>query len=247
MKTEFVSAEIDDHIAVATMRRPPVNAVNTQLMEELLSVFDTLANDDDVRVIVLTGWKDIFSAGADLREGSGDGEDAAYLRRLRAASEAFFAILACRKPTIAAVNGPALGAGVVLVASCDILIASDNAFLALPEVGVGVIGGARHAMRLLGHSRTRRMMLTGHRVPAAELYRVGAIEKCVPRDQLMTEARAIAAEIADKDPAVTQLAKRALNDVEGISLRDGYAHEQELLLDHLTSRRKGPGPGLERL
>jgi enoyl-CoA hydratase/carnithine racemase len=158
------------------------------------------------------------------------------------ATEAFFTIHGCKKPTIAAINGPALGAGLALVASCDILIAAENAYLALPEVGVGVVGGAKHAMRLLGHSLTRRMLLAGYRASAEELYRVGVIEKSVPKERLIAEAREIALEIASKDATVVQDAKRALNYTEDMTLRDGYAYEQALTIDLLANtRRHFPG------
>jgi enoyl-CoA hydratase len=237
MKTEFIWTDICDHVAVVTLRRPPVNAVNAQFMEELLLTFDSLASDEEVRAVVLTGHDKIFCAGADLKDPTVGREAVADRHRLRLASEALFAILDCGKPTIAAVNGAALGAGLVMVAACDVLLASENAFFGLPEVDVGALGGARYAMRFLGHSLTRRMALTGHRVSAAELYRIGAIEKCVPREQLSAEARAIATEIALKDPAVAQLTKRALNRVEEMSLRDGYAFEHELNLERLTHLR----------
>ena len=238
MKTEFVSVEIEKHIAVVEMHRPPVNALNLQFLEELLFVFDALAADEGARAVILTGHGNIFSAGGDLKDPMGGLDVAHDTHRLRVASEVFFRVLSCPKPTIAAINGPAIGGGLVLVASCDILIASENAFLALPEVAQGLLGGARHAMRFLGHSLTRRMILTGHRVSAAELYRRGAIEKCVPRDRLVAEAREIASEIATKDPSVLQLAKRALNDTEEMSLRDGYAYEEGLVVNCLAQMRK---------
>lgn len=236
MKPRFVSADVVDHVAVVTLDRAPVNAVNLQFFEELTFVFDAFATDDNVRAVILTGHGNVFCAGADLKDSSRGRDAATDLRRLRAASETFFTILACRKPTIAAINGPALGAGLALVASCDILIASENAFLSLPEVGVGLLGGARHAMRLFGHSLTRRMMLTGYRVSAAELYRLGVIERCVPQGRLLVEAREIALEIAAKDPEVVQRAKRALNETEYMTLRDGYAYEQAETIDILTGR-----------
>jgi enoyl-CoA hydratase/carnithine racemase len=95
-------------------------------------------------------------------------------------------------------------------------------------VDVGLLGGGRHAMRLFGHSRTRRMMLTGYRVPAPELLRLGVIEACVPLDQLMSSALDLAREIAAKSPVATRLAKHALNAIEWSSLRDGYRFEQEM-------------------
>ena len=123
---------------------------------------------------------------------------------------------------------PALGAGLALAASCDILIASENGSLGLPEIDVGLLGGGRHAMRLFGHSLTRRMMLTGYRVPGPELYRLGIVEACVAPDKLMEAAMALAQEIASKSPVATRLAKHALNTIEEMSLRDGYRFEQNM-------------------
>jgi enoyl-CoA hydratase/carnithine racemase len=129
---------------------------------------------------------------------------------------------------VGALNGPALGAGLAIAASCDILVAAEEASLGLPEVDVGLLGGGRHAMRLFGHSRTRRMMFTGYRVPGQELYRLGIVEACVPKEQLMEVALGIAREIAAKSPVATRLAKHALNAIEWSSLRDGYRFEQEM-------------------
>src|SRR3546814_14489286 len=86
----------------------------------------------------------------------------------------------CKKPVIAAINGPALGAGLAVAASCDILVASEAALVGLPEIDVGLLGGGRHAMRLFGHSRTRRLMLTGYRVPGPALFRLGLVGAFVP-------------------------------------------------------------------
>ena len=100
--------------------------------------------------------------------------------------------------------------------------------LGLPEINVGLLGGGRHAMRLFGHSRTRRMMLTGYRVPADELYRLGVVEAVAPPDGLMELAMGLAREIAAKSPVAIGLAKHALNTIEEMSLRDGYRFEQNM-------------------
>jgi enoyl-CoA hydratase/carnithine racemase len=113
-------------------------------------------------------------------------------------------------------------------ASCDILVASERALLGLPEIDVGLLGGGRHGMRLFPHSRLRRMMLTGYRVPAEELYRLGVVEQCTPHDELMPAALQLAREVASKAPLAAQLAKRTLNTIESMSLRDGYRHEQDM-------------------
>src|SRR5207244_4528906 len=123
----------------------------------------------------------------------GPGDLIAHSRRTR---ECFHAIRECAKPVIVAINGAALGSGVAMVASSDILVASEKASLGLPEVDVGLLGGCRHAMRLFGHSRLRRMALTGLRVGGAELYRLGIVEACTAPEDLMATAFEIATAIA---------------------------------------------------
>jgi enoyl-CoA hydratase/carnithine racemase len=219
----------ENYIATVTMAYPPVNALSRTLNDELTLALDRISELDDVRVVVLTGEGKVFCAGADLKGRAdvikGPGDLPAHSRRTR---ECFHAIRECAKPVIAAINGPALGAGLAIVASCDILIASEKATLALPEVDVGLLGGGRHAMRLFGHSRLRRMMLTGYRVPADELYRLGIIEECTTADELMPKALELAAVIASKSPVSTRMGKQALNVVEELSLRDGYRYEQDM-------------------
>jgi enoyl-CoA hydratase len=229
MQTEFIRCEVKDYVAVVTMDRPPVNAVNRQFHEELMLVFDTLSDRSDVRSAVFTGAGKVFCAGADIKARmEREPEPGDFWQHSRRAREAFHAIVECRVPVVGAINGPALGAGLALAASCDILVASDNATLGLPEINVGLLGGGRHSMRLFGHSKTRRMMLTGERVSGRELYRLGVVEECVPPDRLMDAALAIAAEIAAKSPVATRLAKHALNTIEFMTLRDGYRFEQNM-------------------
>jgi enoyl-CoA hydratase len=221
--------DIADHIAVVTMDIPPVNAQDRQFHEEMMLVFDRFSEMNEVRVAILTGAGKTFSAGADIKARAavewGPGERWQHARRAR---ECFNAICECKKPVIAAINGPALGAGLALAASCDILVAADTASLGLPEIGLGRIGGAKHAMRLFGHSLARRMVLTGHRVSGAELHRLGVVEVCVPPAELMAKAHGIAREIAAKSPLGIRLAKQALNTIEDLSLRDGFRFEQEM-------------------
>ena len=228
---EFLRIAIADHIGVVTMDAPPVNAQSRQLQDEIAATFDYLSDDDEVRAIVLTGAGKVFSAGADLKaRGSMPKGGGAQRQHLRSARESYHSILECKKPVICAINGAALGAGLALVASCDILVASVNASLGLPEVTIGLMGGGRHAQRLFGHSRLRRMMLTGYRVSGAELYRLGVVEACVQPDELMPTAMGIAREIAALSPLSTQIAKHALNTIEELSLRDGYRFEQDMTM-----------------
>lgn len=229
METECIRCEVADYIALVTMDRPPVNAVNTQFQEEMMLVFDTLSDRDDVRVAILTGAGKHFCAGADIKaRAGGERQPGEGWQHSRKGREAFHSIVECKVPVIGAINGSALGAGLAIAASCDILIAADDTALGLPEINVGLLGGGRHAMRLFGHSKTRRMMFTGLRLSGPELYRLGVVEECVPRDQLLPTARALAEEIAAKSPVAMRLAKHALNAIEFMSLRDGYRFEQNM-------------------
>ena len=221
--------DIADYVAVLTMDAPPVNALTRTLNDELTLALDRISELDDVRVVVLTGAGKVFCAGADLKGRAenikGPGDLPAHSRRTR---ECFHAIRECAKPVICAINGAALGSGLAMAASSDILIASEKGSLGLPEVDVGLLGGCRHAMRLFGHSRLRRMMLTGLRVPGAELYRLGVVEACTSPEELMPQALELARTIASKSPVSTRLGKHTLNVIEDMSLRDGYRYEQDM-------------------
>ena len=218
-----------EHVAILTLNAPPVNALTRALNDELTLALDRISEMDDIRVVVLTGAGKVFCAGADLKGRAsvikGPGDLPAHSRRTR---ECFHAIRECAKPVICAINGAALGSGVAMAASSDILIASDKASLGLPEVDVGLLGGCRHAMRLFSHSRLRRMALTGMRVGGAELYRLGVVEACTTPEELMPTALEIANTIAAKSPVSTRMGKHTLNVIEDMSLRDGYRYEQDM-------------------
>jgi enoyl-CoA hydratase len=218
-----------DYIATLTLDAPPVNALTRTLNDELTLAMDRISEMDDVRVVVLTGAGKVFCAGADLKGRASvikaPGDLPAHSRRTR---ECFHAVRECTKPVICAINGAALGSGLALAASSDILVASNLASLGLPEVDVGLLGGCRHAMRLFGHSKVRRMMLTGLRVSAAELYRLGIVEACTAPDDLMPTTLEIAATVAAKSPVSTSMGKHTLNVIEDMSLRDGYRYEQDM-------------------
>ncbi|RZS84509.1 enoyl-CoA hydratase/isomerase family protein [Pigmentiphaga kullae] len=220
---------VDGHIALVTLDSPPVNALTRVLNDELTAALDWISETPEVRVVVLTGAGKVFCAGADLKGRAdvikGPGDLPAHLRRTR---ECFHAIRECAKPVVAAINGPALGSGLAMVASADVLIASERASLGLPEVDVGLLGGCRHAMRLFPHSLLRRMMLTGYRVPAAELYRLGIVEACTAPEDLLPAAMEMAGVIAAKSPVSTRMGKHTLNTIEDMSLRDGYRYEQDM-------------------
>ena len=220
---------VDGFVAVVTLDHPPVNAHNRQMLDEIAATFDALSDREDVRAVVLTGQGKVFCAGVDLKARTqAEPKPGDHWQGSRASREAYHSIMECQKPIIAAINGPALGGGLAIAASCDILIASETGCLGLPEIDVGLMGGQRHAQRLFGHSRLRRMALTGYRVFGPELYRLGVVEACVAPERLMDEALALAGEIASKSPLALRYAKHSLNQIEEMSLRDGYRFEQGL-------------------
>ena len=224
-----VKVAMDGHVATVTMDNPPVNALSRTMNDELTLALDRISETDEIRVVVLTAAGKVFCAGADLKGRAenikGPGDFMAHNRRTR---ECFHAIRECAKPVVVAINGAALGSGLAMVASADVLVASEKASLGLPEVDVGLLGGCRHAMRLFGHSRLRRMMLTGYRVSGEELYRLGIVEACTTPEDLMTTALEIAQTIAAKSPVSTRMGKHTLNTIEDMSLRDGYRYEQDM-------------------
>jgi enoyl-CoA hydratase len=232
MELSHFRLDVSEGIATVVFDRPPVNAQSRETREEFIRLFDTLGDRDDVRVIILTGTKDIFSAGADIKERVGMAQEPGdYTRHNRTVREFFYAARDCARPVIAAVNGPALGAGFALAFSCDIVIASENAVFALPEINVGLAGGAGFLMEHLGRSKARAMYFTGRRVPAAEMYRLGAIEACVPRAALMEAALDLARDIAAKSPLAVRHIKRTLNTIEEMPVRDAYRYEQSVTVE----------------
>ncbi|HEY8449877.1 MAG TPA: enoyl-CoA hydratase-related protein, partial [Bacillota bacterium] len=222
---------LDERVAVVTLERPPVNAMATQTYLDLAAAFEGLSERDDCSVIVLrSGSPRAFCAGADIKE-------VATLtaefdeRRQRAARRLFNAILEARQPVIAAVNGPALGAGCVLAAVADIVLASEQATFGLPEINVGRCGGGRHMMRVLPQGIVRWMYFTGRPLTAAEAHRWGMVREVLPDAAALDEAAMqLAAEIAGKSPIALRLAKEALNLVEDAPLVEGYQTEQQFTL-----------------
>jgi enoyl-CoA hydratase/carnithine racemase len=225
---KFIELDVSpDFVATVTLNRPPVNALGKEIRLELIELFDALGDRQDVRAIVLTGRGKVFCAGADIKEKQRIGDaPGAYTGVNRIIREAFYCIMECRKPVIAAVNGAALGAGFCMATCCDILFAAENAIFGMPEIDVGLAGGFGFLRRFLPQSKVRRLLLTGERIPASELYRLGVLEACLPAEELMPAATQLATQIASKSPVAVSVLKESFNMVENVSLRDGYRLEQ---------------------
>ena len=225
-----VHLEVSEHVAVVRLDKPPVNAVDRETRRRIIEVFDEISERADVRVAILTGTGKYFCSGADLKDRPDPGKAGDFLGHNRLTRETGNAIRECAKPVIAAVNGPALGAGFGLMAACDIFLASEDASFAMPEINVGLAGGVSMLRTMVGRSFTRRMFFTGMRVPAAELYRRGVLDEVVPTERLMPLALEIAQEIASKAPLAIAYAKQAANMMDLMPQRDGYRFEQNFTM-----------------
>lgn len=230
MKLRHLALEVsDDHIATVTLDKPPVNALGPSIREEIVRVFDALDERDDVRAVVLTAAGKVFCAGADIKEKRAIGSEAgAYAAVNRLISAAYTCILDCGKPVIAAVNGPAIGAGFVMATCCDLIVASENAVFAMPEIDVGLAGGAALLQRVVPLPTLRRMLLTGDRVGAEEMRRLGVVEICTTPEALMPGALALARRIAAKSPTAVEAIKRCFRVVESLPMREGLRFEQAM-------------------
>lgn len=244
--------ELDPHgVATVTMTRPPVNGVDLQMYQEMRDLFvDIDQIGPGVRAVVFTGAGKHFCAGNDLDDFATMDPDNVRERMFHV-REAFFAVQECAVPVVGAVAGAALGTGLCLAAACDFVIASEDASFGLPELSVGLHGGARHLGRLVGQPTVRWMFFTGQRLSGAQMLELGAVIAVVPRNQLLETARTEAARIAAYSPTAVRLAKQGLNDIEFVDIRRGYELEQGLtarMMDHpdsklaLQSSRSGAEP-----
>jgi enoyl-CoA hydratase/carnithine racemase len=215
-----------DGIALVKLNRPPANAVDRDMYIDIAHLF---RNPDvigpDVRAIVLAAAGKHFCAGNDLDEFASMTPDNGAERMWRV-REAFFAIQDCPVPVIGAVQGAALGTGLAIAASCDFVVAAAGAKFGLPELTVGVMGGARHLARMAPQPLVRRMFFTGEHLPAQQFADAGAAVVVVPPERLIETARGFAARIASYSPTAVRLAKQILNRIERMELKQGYEFEQ---------------------
>ncbi|MFL9841866.1 enoyl-CoA hydratase/isomerase family protein [Sphingomonas sp. ST-64] len=224
--SEMLTIEVADHIATVTMRRAPVNALGLELRGELIAAFDRISESPDIRVAILCSDQRVFCGGADLKDRPDPDRYGDYAHHARFVRETGNAIKECFKPVIAAVDGAALGAGFGLAMACDITLASEKARFGMPEINVGLAGGAAMLSRLFPKGMTRRLMFTGAAISAEEACRFGAVDAVHPSAELMPAARALAAEIASKSPLGIRYAKISCNMVENMPAKDGYRMEQ---------------------
>lgn len=215
-------------IGIIQLNRPAVlNALNSETMLELVQAFDEFDRDQEVRAIILTGGERAFAAGADLKEmATATPVDLILNRRF----ELWDRIRRTAKPIIAAVSGHCLGGGNELAMNCDIIIASENASFGQPEVNVGIMpgaGGTQRLTRTVGKYKAMEMILTGRPISAEEAHRIGLVNRVVPAESLMQEARKIAAEISQKPPISVRAAKESILRAQDTTLEVGLEFERK--------------------
>jgi enoyl-CoA hydratase len=251
MASKLVALETSGPVARLTLTRPEsANAIDLAVLDALESALREAEADTALRCVVLTGEGRTFSAGGDIHQMRDltSEQGPGFVTRGQAVLDQ---LSASRLVVIAEVNGPALGGGAELALACDIRIASDQARIGFPEVGLGLIpawGGTQRATRLLGQSRASLLILTGEPLTAIEALSIGLLDRVVPASQLPAECERVAARIAANSPAAVAAAKRSIVEGGRLSFEDGLHVEAEAWLGafRTNDRIEGLSAFLER-
>jgi len=246
MAYQEIIYEKENGLATITFNRPEVrNALNYLAIDEALEAAGDAEADDSVRVLILTGAGDkAFVAGADIEElrqrntSTELGERSARRRVLANLLETM------SKPTIAAINGAAVGTGLELAMACTIRIASENAKFGQPEINLGIMpgnGGSQRLPRLVGEGRAMEMILTGDLIDAQEASRIGLVNRVVPQAELMPCVKELATKLAAKPPLAVKLVKNAIHTGLNMNLNDGIEYENKLFAVLCGSQDKQEG------
>ncbi len=227
MSTAFTSTN-DNGVVELVLNKAPVNALDSLEWQALADSLNALGADPETRVIVIRAEGRGFCAGVDIKELDQHPERIVAVNRGN--YETFKAVHRCPVPVIVAVHGFVLGGGIGITGAADIVVASECATFALPEVDRGAMGGGAHLQRLFPVQKVRYLFFTGDKIGARDAAQYGFIERVVPKEQLRETALEIAAKIAEKSPAMIRIAKEALNGIEDGNLEDKYRWEQGFTL-----------------
>jgi len=251
MSYETISFAIADRIATITVNRPDkLNALNDRVIAELGDAIDGARENRDVGGIILTGAGRAFVAGADISELAGHGPVSAKALAQRG-QDVFRRYEISPKPTIAAVNGFALGGGCELAMACHIRIASEAAKFGQPEVKLGLIpgyGGTQRLPRLVGKGRALQLLLTGETIDAAEAYRIGLVNRVVPANELLPSATAMLHAILANGPLAVAYCVESVNRGNDLTLDEALTLEATAfgLLAATDDKREGTQAFLEK-
>lgn len=230
MSEKVIQVEIEGEIACVTIDRPPVNAIDEAVTEQLARAFETLSAECSIRAVILTGKGKAFAAGAEIKHfpslNRKTGEEFALrVTAMHRKIEEFHC------PVIAAVNGYAIGGGCELVMACDIRIASRKARFGQPEVSLGIIpgaGGTQRLPRLISTGKAKLLLYTGELIDADEAERIGLVDRVVEPGQELAESKKLAEKIAANAPLAVRFAKKAVNRGLQMSLHDALMVEAAL-------------------
>ena len=226
---ETILVTRDDRVGTITLNRPKaLNALNTQVMTEVIAAAEEFDNDPGIGAIILTGNEKAFAAGADIKEMAELTFADVYSRDFFAAWDKF---AATRTPTIAAVAGYALGGGCELAMMGDVLLAAENAVFGQPEIKLGVMpgmGGSQRLTRAVGKAKAMELCLTGRNMAAEEAERAGLVSRIVPTEQLVEEALRVAATIAAMSKPIAQMTKETVDRAQETSLHEGLLFERRV-------------------
>ena len=231
MEKEFVRCQIEEGIALITIdNQPALNALNQPILTQLDQIFEALAGNPEVKGVIITGGGEkSFVAGADISEFTQVKGDSAAGFMARG-QRIFDKIEAFDRPVIAAINGFALGGGNELAMCCDMRIAAENAVFGQPEVSLGIIpgyGGTQRLPRLVGAGKAKEIIFADERLSAQEALRLGFVQRVVPKGQAVEEAKKLLKKILNKGPVAIKMAKKAINEGLGMSLRGGLDLEAQ--------------------
>lgn len=240
---DFVRWEINEGIGTIRLERPPMNALNKQVQEELRAAAGAATADAEVRAVIVYGGEKVFAAGADIKE-MADMSYVDMVARAGALSSAFDAIARIPKPVVAAITGYALGGGCELALACDWRVVAEDARLGQPEIKLGVIpgaGGTQRLARLVGPARAKDIVLSGRMVDAAEALRIGLADRVVPAAEVYDEAVALVRPFTTGPAQAIRAAKLAIDGGLGMDLASGLAWESQLFaaLFATEDRREG--------
>lgn len=224
----MIDIEEEDKFTKLTLDNPPVNAICTELLDELDEKLDSLMESDS-RAVIITGKGKSFVAGADISEMKDMSPEEAK-DFSKKGHRVFTKLENFPKPVIAAINGFALGGGLEIALSCDILIASEKAKFGQPEVGLGLIpgfGGTQRLTRTVGPKKAKELIFTADRIDAGKAYEIGLVNRVVKPEELMNECENIARKIGKNAPLAIQHAKRAIDEGSDIKLEEALNIEAE--------------------
>jgi enoyl-CoA hydratase len=248
---QTISVTQEGAIAILTLNRPEImNPINDELVGELSQAIDRIAQDEQIRVMILTGGSKVFAAGGDIKamQQFGPWQAKKFVTPIH---KVFNRMTELPKPTIAAIGGFALGGGVEMTLTCDFRIAADNAKFGFPEINLGIFpaaGGSQRLPRLIGMAKAKELMFTGDPIDAATALAIGLVNQVVPREELMERAMKLAEKLSKKPPLTIKALKESMHNVFNTDIDMGLNMEIEKCCSLFATedQKEGMGAFLEK-